>query len=133
MPYVYIIDYAIAVHVMDWYASFLLSIAGLGRIVGQIVFGILGDVKHLSPSFLFIIGCVVAGLCTAVVPLCAQSYASLGVYAALFGAGASVTYVLPMICLVEILGLDRAVNAFGFLQLVQGVATLIGTPVAGRL
>lgn len=133
VPYVYIVDYAmVRVGLPYWDSSLLLSVSGIGRIVGQLLFGILGDMRRVSPAVLFGCGSALTGLFTALVPAMAVSYPTLGVYAAAFGMSAAVTYVLPMICLVEILGLDRAVNAFGFLQLVQGVATLVGTPIAGK-
>ncbi|KAI0228734.1 hypothetical protein LSAT2_020809 [Lamellibrachia satsuma] len=36
-----------------------------------------------------------------------------------------------MLILVQLVGLQRVTSAFGFLQLIQGIATLLGTPVAG--
>jgi len=133
IPYIYIVDYALLKNnILSWQASLLLSISGFGRILGQFIFGVLGDLPSVSPTLLFACGILMTGLFTLLVPVLASSYSVMGVYAAAFGASASVTYVLPMICLVELLGLDHAVNAFGFLQLVQGVATLLGTPTAGE-
>jgi MFS family permease len=134
MPYVYLVDYSMLIdNVKLSSAAVLLSLAGVGRIVGQIVFGAIGDARQVSASVLYGIGAILAGLCTLLVPLIAYSYPGLAVYASVYGASASVSYVLPMVCLVELLGLTRAVNAFGILQLVQGVATLLGTPIAGWL
>lgn len=50
-----------------------------------------------------------------------------------FGFAVSATYVLPMLCMGEIIGMQKAVGGFGLLQFVQGIATLIGTPTGGKL
>ena len=39
---------------------------------------------------------------------------------------------LTSVILVDLLGLDKLTNAFGLLLLFQGVATLIGPPIAGK-
>ena len=39
---------------------------------------------------------------------------------------------LTSIVLVDLLGLDKLTNSFGLLLMFQGVATLIGPPIAGR-
>lgn len=39
---------------------------------------------------------------------------------------------LRSIVIVELLGLDKLTNAFGLLLLFQGLASIIGSPVAGN-
>ncbi len=56
---------------------------------------------------------------------------SLIIYAALFGFTLSTYVCLTSVLLVDLLGLDRLTNAFGLLLLFQGVATLVGPPIAG--
>jgi len=132
IPYVYIVDLALLIDgVTKTSAALLLSFAGAGRIVGQIVFGIVGDVRQVSAVGLYGFGAVAAGLGTMLVPIIAAMYPALAVYMAIFGVVASVGYVLPVICLVKMVGFDSSANAFGILQMTQGVATLLGTPIAG--
>ena len=132
IPYVYIVDFALSIEGMtNPTAALLLSLAGGGRIIGQIVFGVIGDIERFSAVGLFGFGCAAAGIGTMVVPIISAMYPALAIYMAIFGLGVSVSYVLPVICLVKMVGLDNSVNAFGILQMTQGVATLLGTPIAG--
>jgi len=132
IPYVYIVDLALLIDGMtESAAALLLSLAGAGRIIGQIVFGVIGDVKQVSAVALFGFGTAAAGLGTMLVPVIAAMYPALATYMIIFGVVVSVTYVLPVICLVQMVGFDSSVKAFGILQMTQGVATLFGTPIAG--
>jgi len=132
IPYVYIVDLALSIDgVVETTAALLLSVAGGGRIIGQIVFGVIGDVKQVSSIGLFGFGVTIAGLGTMLVPIIATMFSALAVYMSIFGVAVSVSYVLPVICLVRMVGFDSSVKAFGILQMTQGVATLLGTPIAG--
>ena len=131
IPYVYLVD-RVQIHgIANTDAVFLLSIIGMGRTIGQIVFGALADVSWINPTALYALCIGISGLATALVPLL-TTYAGLAAYCAVFGSFVSVTYALQLMCVVEIVGLDKTTNAFGLFQLVQGIATLLGTPVAGK-
>lgn len=49
----------------------------------------------------------------------------------LFGLFIAANYALTSIILVELISLERFTNAYGLLLLVQGIANLIGPPLAG--
>lgn len=51
------------------------------------------------------------------------------VYGSTIGAYVGLTSVI----LVDLLGLDKLTNAFGILLLFQGIASLIGPPIAGNI
>ncbi len=130
-PYIYLIDRASGLNIAGD-LMFLLSLIGIGRTVGQIVLGILGDHPKVKPITIYGVSIVIVGLSTILVPFC-HDYASLAVFSVTFGFFVSVTYALQMMCVVNAVGLARATSAFGLLQLVQGVATLLGTPVGGKI
>lgn len=48
-----------------------------------------------------------------------------------FGLLIAVNYSLTSIILVESISLERFTNAYGLLLLVQGIANLVGPPLAG--
>lgn len=73
---------------------------------------------------------VLCGFVIALIPLYG-SYLSLGILSALFGLFISANYSFTSIILVEIISLERFTNAYGVLLLVQGIANLIGPPLAG--
>ena len=130
MPYVYLVDKAIDMSVSVDAAAFLLSIIGISRTIGQIALGFLGDLPKISAVQLYGVSIAITGLATLLVPLC-LSYSTLSLYSVVFGFFISVEYCLTVLVLVDIVGLDRTTNAFGLLQLAMGIATLLGTPVAG--
>lgn len=49
----------------------------------------------------------------------------------LFGLFIAANYALTSVILVELISLERFTNAYGLLLLVQGIANLVGPPLAG--
>ena len=131
IPYVYLVDKAIIMKIPNDSAVFLLSIVAIARTVGQVLMGYLGDHAKLNTVVLYAAVTSTAGLATVLLPLC-YTYSMLCVYACVFGLGISVTNCLQMLILVQLVGLQRVTSAFGLLQLVEGIATLLGTPIAGQ-
>lgn len=56
----------------------------------------------------------------------------MGVLSGFFGFFIAANYSLTSIILVQLITIDRFTNAYGLLLLVQGVANLIGPPMAGE-
>lgn len=73
---------------------------------------------------------VVCGLSTAAVPL-VPNYTWLATASGLFGLSIAANYSLTSVILVDLISLERFVNAYGLLLLFQGVANLVGPPIAG--
>lgn len=72
------------------------------------------------------------GLSTAVVPLLPENnYTWLAAASGLFGLSIGANYSLAAVILVDLISLERFVNAYGLLLLFQGVANLVGPPLAG--
>ncbi len=61
------------------------------------------------------------------------TFTSLAIYSAVFGFTIGAYVGLTSVILVDLLGLDHLTNAFGLLLLFQGIASLVGPPVAGTL
>jgi len=61
------------------------------------------------------------------------TYTTLVIYAAVFGATIGAYVGLTSVVLVDLLGLDKLTNAFGLVLMFQGIASLAGPPIAGRL
>lgn len=74
-------------------------------------------------------GC--CGAITALVPLI-SSYWSLCAVSGAFGFFIAANYSLTSIILVELITLEKFTNAYGLLLLVQGIANLVGPPLAGN-
>jgi MFS family permease len=69
---------------------------------------------------------------TAFSALC-YDFTSFIVYGSVFGFTIGAYVGLTSVILVDLLGLDRLTNAFGLLLLFQGIASLLGPPIAGMV
>lgn len=83
---------------------------------------------------------MIYGLCillcggvTSLIPVVIRDYYLLCAISGAFGIFIAANYSLTSIILVETISLERFANAYGLLLLVQGVANLMGPPLAGNL
>ncbi|VDN03639.1 unnamed protein product, partial [Thelazia callipaeda] len=130
VPFMFLIDMAVAKGHTKGSGSLLLSVIGVTNTVGRIAFGWLADrgwVSALTINNLALIGC---GLLTCLCPLL-PGFGGLMFYSILFGFIISAYISLTSIVLVDELGLDRLTNSFGLLVVSRGIASLLGTPLAG--
>lgn len=133
VPYIYVPDKATSTkETTDTEASFLIAIIGISSTVGQLAMGYLGDRPEINTLHFYNAMTSVAGIVTLFVPLL-TSFSLLAVYCAAYGFFISANFVLTTIILVDLLGMDRLTNAFGFVSLSEGLGNLIGPPFAGML
>lgn len=132
MPFIYLPDRAMEAGVSKTDAAFLVSVIGIANTIGRVVFGWMADQKWANRLMLYSTALLICGIATALSPL-QNSYEYLVCYAAIFGAFIGVYVGLTSVVLVDLLGLEKLTNAFGLLLLFQGMATLIGPPIAGWL
>lgn len=57
---------------------------------------------------------------------------SFSLYTIVFGSTIGAYVGLTSVILVDLLGLDKLTNAFGILLMFQGIASLVGPPIAGK-
>ena len=132
VPYVYTVDKAVnELDITEKKASLLLSIIGLSSTCGQIVIGYIGDQAFIDSLHFYNALTSTAGICTMLVPLM-MSYTSLAVYCAAYGFFISANYALTTIILVELLSMDKLTNAYGIVMLAEGIANVVGPPLAGE-
>lgn len=117
----------------------------------QIFLGWLGD-KKINVTILYAFCMILCGVIVFMVPsfitfevsrgveggLWIKSYnrfpfQAMGILSGLFGFFIAANYSLTSIILVQLITIERFTNAYGLLLLVQGVANLIGPPLAGEL
>ncbi|XP_052869576.1 uncharacterized protein LOC128275200 [Anopheles cruzii] len=130
VPYVYLGDYATQIGFSHQQSSLLISIIGILNMVGEVVLGWMGDRKSVNANYTYAICMALCGIVTALVPLF-HDYTHLSALAGGFGLFIAANYSLTSIILVELISLERFTNAYGLLLLVQGVANLVGPPLAG--
>lgn len=97
----------------------------------QIILGWAGDRAWVNASLVYAVCMGLCGAVTALIPLVVHNYYGLCAIAGAFGLFIAANYSLTSIILVELITLERFTNAYGLLLLVQGVANLVGPPLAG--
>ncbi|XP_046649914.1 monocarboxylate transporter 12-like isoform X1 [Daphnia pulicaria] len=132
VPFVYLAAHAVNMGIPKEEASFLLSIVGICSMMGRIINGVLADHPKVSVLLLNNIGLSASGLLIILCPFFI-SYELLVFYSIVLGLALSCTAVTRPILLGELLGLENVNNAYGFMLVFYGVATLFGTPMAGLL
>jgi MFS family permease len=128
-PYIYIVDKASLYGIEQFHASFLISIIGITSTIGQVMLGFIGD-KFRNCIFIYEVSMVLCGISTLLIPSCI-SYWSHCLAVAVFGFFISANYSLTTLILIQVVGLEKLTTAFGFLQLGQGIGTILGTPLVG--
>ncbi|OPL21177.1 hypothetical protein AM593_10166, partial [Mytilus galloprovincialis] len=95
------------------------------------MYGYIGD-KNINLPLLYGLSISLSGLSLMFYPMF-TSFSVLAVISGVFGFFISANYVLSTLILVEFLGMDKLTNAYGLTMLIQGIANMIGPPVAGLL
>lgn len=98
----------------------------------QILLGWAGDRAWVNASIVYAVCMALCGTVTALIPIVVNDYYTLCAISGAFGLFIAANYSLTSIILVELITLDRFTNAYGLLLLVQGIANLMGPPLAGK-
>ncbi|XP_053594976.1 uncharacterized protein LOC103573997 [Microplitis demolitor] len=133
VPYVYLTDNAIEMGFSETDASILISVIGIANMFGEIFLGWAGDRAWVNASIVYALCMIFCGIATSLIPLVTSNYYALCSVSAAFGIFIAANYSLTSIILVEVITLERFTNAYGLLLLVQGIANLMGPPLAGWL
>ncbi|XP_012284043.1 uncharacterized protein LOC105701680 [Orussus abietinus] len=133
VPYVYLTDNAIESGFSETDASFLISVIGITNMGGEVILGWAGDRAWVNASLVYAVCMAFCGAVTAVMPMMVTNYYVLCAISGAFGLFIAANYSLTSIILVELITLERFTNAYGLLLLVQGLANLMGPPLAGWL
>ena len=114
------------------HASMLISSIGIVNTGGIVLVGFVGDLPWVSPPLLYSLAICLAGLSIFLIPI-VNSYHGLVLLSSLYGLTISANYALVSVILVDLISLDNFTIGYGLLLLVQGIASLIGPPLAGEL
>uniref|UniRef100_A0A7G3ARK1 Putative monocarboxylate transporter n=1 Tax=Lutzomyia longipalpis TaxID=7200 RepID=A0A7G3ARK1_LUTLO len=112
--------------------SYLLATIGIANTIGRIILGYLSDKPWVNRLGVYNTCLTICGIATALSIFCLD-FTSLMVYSVVFGFTIGAYVGLTSVILVDLLGLDKLTNAFGLLLLFQGIASLVGPPLAGWL
>lgn len=92
--------------------------------------GYLGDLPAINVTTFYNSMTAIAGCMILFIPS-VTSFFPMSVLYAGYGFFISANFALTTVILVELLGMNRLTNAFGIVSLAQGIANLVGPPLAG--
>ncbi|XP_037828324.1 monocarboxylate transporter 12 [Lucilia sericata] len=109
-------------------------VSGIGLIntIARILCGFVSSFPSVKPLWLNNIAITAGGVATIFSGVVITS-ASQWTFAVLFGLCIACFSALRSLIAVEMIGLEKLTNAYGFLMLFQGIAATVGSPIAGVL
>ncbi|XP_014294874.1 monocarboxylate transporter 14 [Microplitis demolitor] len=131
-PFTYLPDRGMSYGFDNETATFLVSTIGITNTIGRIVCGTSTSLPGVDALVVNNVLISISGIATIISAL-SHSKGYQFFYAAIYGSSVSAFAALRSILVVELVGLEKLTNAFGLLLLFQGVAALIGSPLAGKL
>ena len=109
----------------------MLSITGVASIISRVITGIAGNDHSIDNLILYIGTFGITGIATLFCPVLGVTYTGRVAYAIVLGFYGSCFNVLLAPLTVELIGLQYLTTAFGIEMVVNGIAYLLGPPIAG--
>lgn len=131
VPYVFTVDRAKLFGISEKMAAIIVAVIGISHTVGNLLFGFLGDRKQVNRLYLFCWSLIMTGTVLGLVPLF-TTFLHNTLLAGLFGLLSASSEALTTVIIVDILGLDKLTDAYGIVMFLQGIANLLGPPLAGK-
>ncbi|KAJ6647545.1 Monocarboxylate transporter 1, partial [Pseudolycoriella hygida] len=113
-------------------AAFTVAAIGISNTVARIACGVLSSFKGVNALYLNNIAITLGGVATIISGL-SLTEAYQFTYASIFGVAIACFSALRSLIAVDLMGLEKLTNAFGILMLFQGLAAVMGGPIAGML
>lgn len=112
-------------------AALFLTVAGGCDIIGRLILGVVSDVKKIGPHRVMVVGLLVMGVATLLLPL-ATTFNTMTVYVVLFGLIGSSGHLLCLPIVVMFVGGDRMPRAMGLVMSFHGIASAVSPPILGK-
>ncbi|XP_046582944.1 monocarboxylate transporter 12-like [Haliotis rubra] len=132
VPFVFLANRAVLSGMTETRAALLVSVIGILHTVGNLVYGVAGDMRRLSLPLLYGVSISLCGVTLLAVPS-SSTFLPLACMAGVFGLLSASSEALSSILLIDILGEASLSQSYGFTMLLKGIANLVGPPVAGWL
>ncbi|TNN09019.1 Monocarboxylate transporter 14 isoform 2 [Schistosoma japonicum] len=131
IPFVYLIDCAVSYGMEQNHAVLIVMILSILHTIGRLVSGIMSNVFHLDSVYLSGLATFVGGLAHLfLVFIMPHTFTWYAVYASIYGLCSGIPIPLIPILLVRFSGLERLTASFSNLNLLKGIASMIGPTVA---
>ncbi|KAH8269570.1 hypothetical protein KR018_009544 [Drosophila ironensis] len=132
VPFSFLVDRATSAGMDKSSALSVLSGIGLVNTFARIVCGSISSFPAIKPLWLNNFALTAGGIAT-IFSGVVISTATQWVFALFFGICIACFSALRSLIAVELIGLEKLTNAYGFLMLFQGIAATVGSPIAGTL
>ncbi|CAG9854191.1 unnamed protein product [Phyllotreta striolata] len=129
VPYLFLLDRANEAH-FGSSAVWLVSTIGITNTIGRVGYGLICSIPKTNALVIINIALTVGGIATMLSGL-SMSMEYQFSYSVIFGLSVSSFASIRSIAVVDLLGLEKLTNAFGLLLMFQGIAAIIGAPLAG--
>ncbi|XP_018573059.1 monocarboxylate transporter 7 isoform X1 [Anoplophora glabripennis] len=130
VPFMFLVDRAKTSGMTSVLAVWLVSSIGIANTVGRVLCGIVSSLPGVNALVLTNVALTIGGVATIFSGLSLTPQYQF-FYTVVFGLAIACFASLRSIVVVDLLGLEKLTNAFGLLLLFQGVAAIIGAPLAG--
>ncbi|KAK3579687.1 hypothetical protein CHS0354_013201, partial [Potamilus streckersoni] len=128
-PFIYLPDRAIDDGISEDEAKWLVSALGISTTVVKVLFGFVSNKPRVNKLMIYSSAVLMCGVSTALSPLC-FNYKLLILYSCVFGLFVGAYDLLTSLVLVDLLGIEMLTESFGLYLMIQGIAILIGPPIA---
>uniref|UniRef100_A0A0K0EPQ6 MFS domain-containing protein n=1 Tax=Strongyloides stercoralis TaxID=6248 RepID=A0A0K0EPQ6_STRER len=130
IPFVYLINLAELRGSSKESSSLFLSTMGISNTIGRVITGWVADKPWCVALTFNNASLIIGGILLFLMPLTTGFY-GLMTMTILYGFVVSVYVCLTSIVLTDLIGLEKLTNSFGLIVVARGIASLIGTPLAG--
>ncbi|XP_055316717.1 monocarboxylate transporter 3 [Sitodiplosis mosellana] len=132
VPFAYVYKRGVAAELDDGVAKSLVPAIGIANTVARVVCGFLSSLPNVDANLLSNIAITSGGVATIISGISITAGFQF-TYTIIFGLAIACFSALRSIIAVDLMGIEKLTNAFGILMLFQGLAAIIGGPIAGAL
>ena len=131
--YLHVIASAVQSGASDAEAAIMMSVIGVGSIVGRLLAGFIGQLKCTRIPHLYFITCALTGCVVLFYLILKKTLIGRLVFSLSFGVIANGINALYMPITIEYVGLEQLSNAFGLQMFALGMGYLLGPPMTGNV
>ncbi|WAR27576.1 MOT3-like protein [Mya arenaria] len=132
VPFTYLLELAKELEYSSFEGTMLISTIGISNTVCRIAAGWVADREWCSPVLIKSVVLFVGGMATLLVPFY-QLYYVLVIYCVVYGLCIAVFATYTVVILTALFGQHQLTSSFGLLVIVDGIAALLGPPLAGLI
>ncbi|XP_060082664.1 monocarboxylate transporter 5-like [Ylistrum balloti] len=112
--------------------TWLVSMSGIGDLLGRIFIGVLGDLNLCKRYKIMSVMCVICGSNIILYGI-ATTYWWMAIHVAVYGFSGGAYVAINAVVLIDLVGLEVMPRALGMILLIQGFGAAIGQPFEGYI